>query len=75
VSRIIYEERAIVPEKPRQWHQRASVETEDGGTALIVNMPGNDEDIFVRVQSYNDQSKHKLSEVLGKEIRVTVEVL
>lgn len=72
---VVYERTEDVPTE-RGWHRPASIEREDGGAALIVNFP-TDEDsgIFVRVQSYDDQGEHELEQILGKRVRVTVEVL
>lgn len=55
------------------------IRSEDGGRALIVesdsDIPG-DDNMFVRLQSWDDLAKHTLMRsLIGKTVRVTVEVL
>ena len=50
------------------------VEYDDGRRAMIIELDGEDE-VFVRLQSWDDEKKHpRLSSLIGKKIRVTVEV-
>jgi hypothetical protein len=54
----------------------ANIEMEDGGAAMIVNFPANDDGVFVRVQSYQGTDEHHLlDQLVGKTVRVTVEVV
>lgn len=58
-----------------------SIEREDGGCAKIlevdnVNDPLGGDSLFVRIQSWDDDANHPVMDsMVGKRIRVTIEVL
>jgi hypothetical protein len=50
------------------------VKTEDSGQAKIIQVDDNDLPVFVRLQSWDESTKHPLfNRIIGKRVRVTVE--
>lgn len=56
---------------------KLTVETEDGGAALIAEIsPPQGAPLFVRVQSYDESHAHAaMKTLIGQRVRVTVEIL
>jgi hypothetical protein len=55
----------------------AEIESDDGGLAMIIEIDGGeDEPVFVRLQSWDSTKQHPvLRQLGGKRLRVTVEVV
>jgi hypothetical protein len=58
-------------------NKNAMIEREDGGCAMIGTISDNaDVGMFVRIQSWDEGKEHKdFKSLLGKKIRVTIEVV
>ncbi len=55
---------------------RGDISIEDGGMAQILEVSNDDSDVFVRLQSWNDDGKHtELDRLVGKKLKITVEVI
>jgi hypothetical protein len=59
--------------------KESEVKREDGGQALIATIDdGSDEDtgIFVRLQSWDESTEHKLfNQLINKKVRITIETI
>jgi len=73
MARLVYETTDIITDD--------TLKSEDGGMALIhedsnASEPVGDGHVFVRLQSWDDDSKHPLlRSLVGKTVRISVEVL
>lgn len=61
-------------------HDSEYLDVEDSGCAQIYNLfdpaDGEDEGLFVKIQSWSDSGKHPdMDKLKGKRIRVTVEII